>query len=183
MSCCAAWHLSRLALAPWHDSLAEAFVCIHRFAVGFEQTSKVGLRLSPLPLLSSMRKCGESGLHYRHGPGQPLSSSLARRVRVQPLLLFLLLFVRRVRGHRLLDLIKGPWPLLWGRGEMAERGLVRLGLCLRQLCCQSVPLSYNVFFFPSASFKKLTQRVERSQRDRGLHAGTTTGTATGVGFR
>ena len=29
-------------------------------------------------------------LHYRRGPGQPLSSSLARRVRVQPLLLFLL---------------------------------------------------------------------------------------------
>ena len=32
--------------------------------------------------------------HYRHGPGQPLSSTLARRVRVQPLLLSLLLFVR-----------------------------------------------------------------------------------------
>ena len=69
--------------------------------------------------------------HYRHGPGQPLSSTLARRVRVQPLLLSLLLFARRVRGHRLHDLIKGPWPLLWGRGEMAEHGLVQLGLCLK----------------------------------------------------
>ena len=47
-------------------------------------TSKVGLRLSPLPLLTSMRKCGPS----------ITSSSLARRVRVQPLLLSLLLFVR-----------------------------------------------------------------------------------------
>ena len=55
-------------------------------------TSKVGLRLSPLPLLTSMRKCGP---YYRRGPGQPLSSSLARRVRVQPLLLFLLLFFVR----------------------------------------------------------------------------------------
>ena len=26
------------------------------------------------------------------------------------------------------------------------------------------PLSYNVFFFPSASFKELTQRVERLVR-------------------
>ena len=32
--------------------------------------------------------------HYRRGPDQPSSSSLARRVRVQPLLLSLLLFVR-----------------------------------------------------------------------------------------
>ena len=32
--------------------------------------------------------------HHRHGPGQPLSSTLARRVRVQPLLLSLLQFVR-----------------------------------------------------------------------------------------
>ena len=31
---------------------------------------------------------------YRRGPDQPSSSSLARRVRVQPLLLSLLLFVR-----------------------------------------------------------------------------------------
>ena len=33
-------------------------------------------------------------LPYRRGPDQPSSSSLARRVRVQPLLLSLLLFVR-----------------------------------------------------------------------------------------
>ena len=26
---------------------------------------------------------------------------------------------------------EGPWPLLWGRGEMAERGSDRLGLCLK----------------------------------------------------
>ena len=51
-------------------------------------------------------------LLYRRGPGQPLSSSLARRVRVQLLPLSPLLFVRGVRPHRHLDLFKGPWPLL-----------------------------------------------------------------------
>ena len=83
--------------------------------------------------------------HYRHGPGQPLSSTLARRVRVQPLLLSLLLFGRGVRGHRRLDLFKGPWPLLWGRGELAERGLVRLGLCLKTavLSVCSLSASFN----------------------------------------
>ena len=35
-----------------------------------------------------------TNLLYRRGPDQPSSSSLARRVRVQPLLLSLLLFVR-----------------------------------------------------------------------------------------
>ena len=176
MSCCAAWHLSRLALAPWHDSLAEAFVCIHLGTGGTPEVSILTFKRKPafdvLLIRCRFRADIESWIatfastsshldekvssqldekvvdpHYRHGPGQPLSSSLARRVRVQPLLLFLLLFVRRVRGHSLLDLIKGPWSLLCGRGEMAERGLVRLGLCLTQLCCQSVPLSYNFFSF------------------------------------
>ena len=90
--------------------------------------------------------------HYRHGPGQPLSSSLARRVRVQLLPLSPLLFVCGVRAHRLLDLIKGPWPLLWGRGEMAERGLVRFGLCLRSVVLSVCSLCL-IISFPSASFK------------------------------
>ena len=56
--------------------------------------------------------------HYRHGPGQPPSSSLARRVRVQPLLLFLLLFVRRVRGHRLpRPNVKAPGPSCGAEGR------------------------------------------------------------------
>ena len=70
-------------------------------------------------------------LLYRRGPDQPSSSSLARRVRVQPLLLSLLLFVRWARGHRHLDLFKGPWSLLWGRGEMADRWPDRISLRLR----------------------------------------------------
>ena len=36
-----------------------------------------------------------------------------------------------VRGLRRLDLFTGSWPLLWGRGEMAERCSDRFGLCLR----------------------------------------------------
>ena len=70
-------------------------------------------------------------LLYRRGSDQPSSSSLARRVRVQPLLLTLLLFVRCVRGHSHLDLFKGPWSLSWGRGEMADRWPVRFSLGLR----------------------------------------------------
>ena len=90
--------------------------------------------------------------HYRHGPGQPLSSTLARRVRVQPLLLFPLLFVRRVRGHSLHDLIKGPWPLLWGRGEMAEHWPCPARPLSEGGCVVSLfPLSYNVIFSFSLS--------------------------------
>ena len=105
-------------------SLAEAFVCIH---LG---TAFLSLLFD---VLSTSFQLDEkvADLLYRRGPGQPLSSSLARRVRVQLLPLSPLLFVRGVRGHRRLDLFKGPWPLLWGRGEMAERGSDRLGLCLK----------------------------------------------------
>ena len=82
-------------------SLAEAFVCIH---LG---TAFLSLLFD---VLSTSFQLDEkvADLLCRRGPGQPLSSSLARRVRVQLLPLSPLLFVRGVRGHRRLDLFKGP---------------------------------------------------------------------------
>ena len=83
--------------------------------------------------------------HYRRGPGQPLSSSLARRVRVHPLLLFLLLFVCRVRGHDLLELCNGPWLLSWSRGEMTERMLFPSVPSEETVCCLTVSLCLIIF--------------------------------------
>ena len=62
-------------------------------------------------------------LLYRRGPDQPPSSSLARRVRVQPLLLSLPLFVRCVRALRHLDFFKVPWPPVGQRGDGGALGL------------------------------------------------------------
>ena len=53
---------------------------------------------------SSSSSLRSTSSRYGRGPDQPSSSSLARRVRVQPLPLSPLLFGRGVRGHRRLDL-------------------------------------------------------------------------------
>ena len=63
-----------------------------------------------------------------------------------------LLFGCGVRGHRRLVLFQGPWSLLWGRGEMAERGSDRLGLCLKTAVLSVCSLCLIMFFsFPSVS--------------------------------
>ena len=65
------------------------------------------------------------------------------------LLLFLLLFVRRVRGHRLLELYNGPWLLSWSRGEMTERMLCPSVPSEETVCCLTVSLCLLMFpFFP-----------------------------------
>ena len=58
---------------------------------GFE--ADVEIWIATLASASSQLVEKMADLHYRRGPGQPLSSSLARRVRVLPLLVSLLLFV------------------------------------------------------------------------------------------
>ena len=79
----------------------------------------VGATFAEVFLASTSSQLDEkvADLLYRRGPDQPSSSSLARRVRVQPLLLSLLLFVRGVRGHRRLDLFKGPGPYCGAEGR------------------------------------------------------------------
>ena len=111
----------------------------------------VGATFAEVFLASTSSQLDEkvADLPYRRGPDQPSSSSLARRVRVQPLLLSLPLFVRYVRGHRRLDLFQGPWFLLWGRGEMADLWPDRFSLCLRAAVLSVCSLlSINVFSFP-----------------------------------
>ena len=60
--------------------------------VGFE--ADVDIWTATMASTSSQLDEKVADLLYRRGPDQPSSSSLARRVRVQPLLLSLLLFVR-----------------------------------------------------------------------------------------
>ena len=100
--------------------------CLHSSTVIRRLTSTSGLRHSPLPLLSSMRKwrtfftdADPTSHRVRLWRGRSASS------------LFFCLFFHSFVEYRRLDSFKGPWPLLWGRGEMADLCPDRFGLFLR----------------------------------------------------
>ena len=94
--------------------------------------------------------------------------------------LFFYSFVEYVHIDTLTYLM-APGPSCGAEGRWRNVALTGSASVRRQLCCQSVPLSNNVFF----SFLQRRLKIDPAGRavPAGLHAGTTTGTATGVGFR